>query len=86
MCVCVYVCVCMCVYMCECLCGCVCVCVCMCVCVRTWFDCQGVCSEDERVLIQLQDVMEFVESKDNLTIDTILARISQSLTQVSWTI
>ena len=45
---------------------------------------QSVCSEDETVLMKLQDVMEYLDSKENLTMDMVLTRISKSLTDVSF--
>ena len=35
------------------------------------------------MLGKLQDVMEYLDSKDNLTMDMVLARISKSLSDVS---
>lgn len=43
----------------------------------------GVCSEDEQVLGQLQDVMEYLDSKDHLTIESVLRLISDKLKHLS---
>lgn len=43
----------------------------------------GVCSEDERVLGQLQDVMEYLDSRDHLTIESVLKLISDKLKHLS---
>ena len=34
--------------------------------------------------MKLQDVMEYLDSKENLTMDMVLTRISKSLTDVSF--
>lgn len=43
----------------------------------------GVCSDNEDVLMKLQDVMEYLDSRDNLTMDMVLTRISKSLCDLS---
>ncbi|KAK7115500.1 ubiquitin-conjugating enzyme E2 Q1-like [Littorina saxatilis] len=43
----------------------------------------SVCSENENVLKKLQDTMEYLDSKEGLTVDMVLTRISKSLTDLS---
>lgn len=43
----------------------------------------GVCSDNEGMLIKLQDVMEYLDSRNNLTMDMVLTRISKSLCNLS---